>query len=603
MSATFSIPRHLTAALAITIALITASGVPAQAADAGSIQWSTDYTATETVVVTETATVDGFVGTGTASATASATATGTATAATWWEVSYLASMDAYTKATATARAAADAEARPIARQRAEEDARAKAEAGPVMIDWSTTATATETVTITEVATIDGYTGSGTASATSTASATGSASAATYWEVFYYATVDAQTRAADLARTQAEAEARPIAKQRAEDDARRQAEEGPVLIEWSTSFTADETVTVTESATVDGFEGYGTATASAQATATATAREATWWEVYYWATTRAVSQATAEARSKADAEARAAAKQLALEDAQAQADAAAEDPDPTDPGGGGQDPGGPSGPSCGPTVLKSDGTPWTCTFSDGFAGTELDQTSWSGIETATARIGVDDCYLGLEGDNVVVRDGVLRLSSHREDEPFTCEHPDSAYDTRYTAGGVTTLRKFSQTYGRFEIRAAMPDSDGPGLQSALWLVPEDPTFYGAWPSSGEIDIAEFYSNFPDRIIPALHYDSLTPWQERTNTACTLLDPTVFHTYGLEWTAQKLTVTIDGSTCVEHVLNPLAPLLGSAPFDRPFNINLTQALGVQDNSLPEGADVDRATLLVDYVRVWS
>ena len=47
----------------------------------------------------------------------------------------------------------------------------------------------------------------------------------------------------------------------------------------------------------------------------------------------------------------------------------------------------------------------------------------------------------------------------------------------------------------------------------------------------------------------------------------------------------------------------PLVGSAPFDQPFNINLTQMLGTGDNAFPEGKGIDQATMQVDYVRVWQ
>ncbi len=199
-------------------------------------------------------------------------------------------------------------------------------------------------------------------------------------------------------------------------------------------------------------------------------------------------------------------------------------------------------------------------------------------------------------------GVLQLSTVREDEPVTCDLPGGPITTDYTSAGVSTVNKFSQAYGRYEIRAAMPQTDGPGLQSALWLLPDDPQ-YGTWPGSGEIDIVEFYSQFPDRLVPALHYNSLLPWGTRTNNDCLVYQPTDFHTYVLEWTTQKLTISIDGTTCLDHTISPMAPLVGSAPFDAPFYLNLTQLLGTGDNAFPAGQGIDKATLQVDYVRVWQ
>lgn len=462
------------------------------------------------------------------------------------------------------------------------------------IEWSTTWTQEETVTVTETATIDGFIGTGKATATATATATGSASASSYWEVYYWAVYDAYTKASNAAKAKAAAEARPIAKMRAEIDAQAKADAAnPPMITWSTTATVEKTVTVTETATVGEFVGYGTATATATATATGTATAATNWEVYYYATMDAYAKAGAAATAQADAEARALAKKRALADAQAQADAAANPP------GGGTDPGTSSGP-CGPEVLKSDGTPWECTFADGFQGTSLDLDKWSPVLTSETNFTGGGCFLGL-GPNIVVKDGSLQLTTQKEDAPVTCDHPRNPVTSDYTSGSVTSTGKFSQTYGRFAIRAAMPATDGAGSHSALWLTPADPTFYGAWPHSGEIDIVEYYSALPDRLIPYLHYVSNSP--DKTNTNCLVYDPTEFHTYLLEWTASKLTISIDGTTCVDHTINPLAPLLGSAPFDKPFVLNLTQGLGQGDNALPAGATIDKATLKIDYVRVWA
>ncbi|RYI98628.1 MAG: glycoside hydrolase family 16 protein, partial [Actinomycetales bacterium] len=299
---------------------------------------------------------------------------------------------------------------------------------------------------------------------------------------------------------------------------------------------------------------------------------------------------------ADTEARATALAAAQADAQAQFDAAQVPVDP-DPGAGNTAP--PTGPSCGSPILKSDGTPWACTFVDEFRGDTLDTTKWHPINTMESAFSYGDCFLG--DRNIAVSGGVLQLSTIREAEPVTCDHPAGPVTTNYTSAAVSSFGKFSQAYGRYEIRAAMPQTNGAGLQSALWMLPQDPK--GTWPGSGEIDIVEFYSQYPDRLIPALHYNSVLPWGTRTNNQCLVYKPTDFHTYVLEWTAQKLTISIDGTTCLDHTISPMAPLVGSAPFDTPFNLNLTQMLGTGDNAFPAGQGIDKATLQVDYVKVWQ
>ena len=487
---------------------------------------------------------------------------------------------------------------------------ATADDDPSQLTWSTSMSREETVTVTETATVDGFEGTGTATATKTATATGSATGTTFWEVYYYAVMDAWDKAGVAAREAADAEARPIAKQRAEADAQAKADAAkeqesqtpppvasePNMITWSTTATREETVTVTETATVNGFEGTGTATVTKSATATGTATAATNWEVYYYATVDANNKASEQAKSEAEAEARELAKQRALADAQAQADAAAEQA--TDPDVAPR----PSGPSCGSTeVTKTDGTPWTCTFGDDFRGTSLDTTKWTPIKTETSQFSYGDCFLGA-GPNIQVADGSLRLITRKEASPVTCRYEGKDLTTDYTSASVTSLGSFSQTYGRVEIRAAMPQTSGPGLQSALWMIPDDPTRYGGWPHSGEIDIAEFYSQYADRLIPTLHYDA-TSADNLTNNQCLVYKPTQFHTYLLEWTPTKITISVDGTTCLDHTISAKAPLAPGAPFDRPFNINLTQMLGSASNAMPAGGDPNDATLKVDYVRVWK
>ena len=82
----------------------------------------------------------------------------------------------------------------------------------------------------------------------------------------------------------------------------------------------------------------------------------------------------------------------------------------------------------------------------------------------------------------------------------------------------------------------------------------------------------------------------------------ITPSEFHSYALEWTTSTLTISFDGHTCVSDNWNPAAPLLKPAPFDQPFMIALTQALGINANAVNDATPLP-ATTQIDYVRVWS
>lgn len=270
--------------------------------------------------------------------------------------------------------------------------------------------------------------------------------------------------------------------------------------------------------------------------------------------------------------------------------------------GSPDESSPRGLDCGAPVAKATGGAWRCTFADDFDGDHLDPRRWIVQKTADSgfRNG-PECY-GSPA-NVAVADGILRLTARREAAPFVCRNPGGDFTTQYSGGFVSTWRRFSQTYGRFEIRARMPKVTVKGIHSALWLWPQYQARRGAWPTSGEIDIGEFFSAYPDRVVPYLHYRPATADPHVTNTKCTMADPSAWHDYVLEWTVKDLTITYDGNICLIDAWQAAPPLVGRAPFDQPFFVILTQALGNAGNAFDPATTPLPATMQVDHVRVWK
>jgi beta-glucanase (GH16 family) len=261
------------------------------------------------------------------------------------------------------------------------------------------------------------------------------------------------------------------------------------------------------------------------------------------------------------------------------------------------------PACGgPTLYKANGTPWQCTFDDEFNGTSLDTNNWSVQTTASSGYhSGPECFVD-SPNNVSVSGGTLNLTVRAEPAPFTCTSPLTSYTTSYTSGMVTGGGKFSQTYGRFEVRAKLPPAAVKGLQESFWLWPVDATHYGnSWPQSGEIDIAEGFSQYPDRVIPYIHYVPKTWDLNVTNNYCRILDISQFHTYAVEWTSSTITIKYDGKTCVTDNWKPL--LAKPAPFDQPFFLALTQALGIGGNAFNPATTPLPATTQIDYVRIWQ
>jgi len=134
--------------------------------------------------------------------------------------------------------------------------------------------------------------------------------------------------------------------------------------------------------------------------------------------------------------------------------------------------------------------WKLIWEDHFDGTQLNASNWN-IANNFYHDGNQELQLYVK-DEVYLSGGNLHLrSSHR----YVCSPwPTKALHFvtyrsykgyNYTSGWIDTLKKFSVTYGRIEIRAKLPG--GKGLWPAHWMLPED---LSCWPTEGEIDIMVF-----------------------------------------------------------------------------------------------------------------
>jgi beta-glucanase (GH16 family) len=259
----------------------------------------------------------------------------------------------------------------------------------------------------------------------------------------------------------------------------------------------------------------------------------------------------------------------------------------------------------------------CTFDDEFDGTSLNRNNWL-VQTAppTSSGTSAACFVDNQ-NNVAVAGGVLNLTVRKEAAPFTCKTQNTTYTAQVTAGSVMSYTKFSQTYGRFEVRAKLPATTIQGLQETLWLWPDNATLYGTWPLSGEIDFGEFYSPYAGWNIPFIHYNylqSTVSWATNTNVYTALpapnnqpgmvcsYDTSAFNTFTVIWQPGTITLQVNGQNCIIDNYSAVG-LTGAAPFDQPFFMALTQGLGVGNNAYVDGLTPLPATTQVDYVRIWK
>ena len=234
------------------------------------------------------------------------------------------------------------------------------------------------------------------------------------------------------------------------------------------------------------------------------------------------------------------------------------------------------------------------------------TDGSGYTTGS--LGSQVCYIN-DPRTVSESGGYLNLSVIQTPWTNCTGTPFYSFGSDVMGGMVYSQNKFSQQYGFFEVRAAMPPTAVPGLQETLWLFPQVENLYGAWPDSGEIDFGEFYSEYPNLDVPVVHYPGGASDPNATSDTCAISGQTTagqFHTYAVLWTPTTLTAYYDGVACITDVYGPHVtyPDQAPEPFNQPFFLNLTAALGWGNgDQYQPGVTPMPSTMKVDWVRVWQ
>ena len=181
------------------------------------------------------------------------------------------------------------------------------------------------------------------------------------------------------------------------------------------------------------------------------------------------------------------------------------------------------------------------------------------------------------------DGVLTLTA----APASSDVSSQINGYAYTSGMLNTYHSFSQTYGYFEMRAELPA--GQGLWPAFWLLPKD----GSWPP--ELDVMEMTGDNPNKLVTTAH--SNASGAHTFQAGGTLVDDMSagFHTYGVDWEADKITWYFDGKQ-VYQVDTP-------ADMHKPMYVMANLAVGGNWPGSPNASTAFPAKMEVDYIRAWS
>ena len=248
--------------------------------------------------------------------------------------------------------------------------------------------------------------------------------------------------------------------------------------------------------------------------------------------------------------------------------------------------------------------WSDEF-DGAAGASVDPAKWSfdlgdgssaGIpgwgnnEKEYYTNGTDNASLDGQGHlAIVARVSALSVSCYYG-------------PCKYTSAKITTRGKMSAAPGRVEARIRIPK--GQGLWPAFWMLGNDFGTVG-WPASGELDIMENKGSAPNTSSSAIHgpgYSGNTPFAHANTISppATLADD--YHLYAVEWDAVGASFYVDGIMHYQ-VLRSDIQRYGTSILDKPYYIILNLAVGGNFDGDPASDSILPATMLVDYVRVYT
>ncbi len=241
-------------------------------------------------------------------------------------------------------------------------------------------------------------------------------------------------------------------------------------------------------------------------------------------------------------------------------------------------------SKGLTIYVSPGLLWADEFdTDG----SPDSSKW-GYDLGGGGWGNNESqYYTDRAENVIVEGGFLKITAKKEN------HQGS----QYTSARMLTAGKFDFTYGKVEVRAKLPE--GGGTWPAIWMLGSNNSSVG-WPACGETDIMEHAGNRQGTVQSAMHTPSSSGNTVNHGAQNIPRVSTEFHVYGVEWTPEKMTFSVDG--VVHYTYNPPTKNSSTWPFDADQFLILNVAMGGSFGGEID-PDFTASTMEIDYVRVYQ
>lgn len=244
--------------------------------------------------------------------------------------------------------------------------------------------------------------------------------------------------------------------------------------------------------------------------------------------------------------------------------------------------------------------WTLVWSDEFDGPDgsmPDPQKWSIVRDGSGFGNHELEYYTDLPTNLHIEGGKLVITARKESYKGA-----DGIARNYTSARLETAGHFQQQYGRFEARIKIPK--GQGIWPAFWLLGSDFSSAG-WPACGEIDIMENVGFEPAKVHGALHgpdYSGNNPLIGAYTLPNHEAISDDFHVFAVEWAPEVIRFYVDGHLFETQTIDSI-PSSKRWVFDHPFYILLDLAVGGAWPGNPDPATPFPATMLVDYVRVYT
>jgi beta-glucanase (GH16 family) len=220
--------------------------------------------------------------------------------------------------------------------------------------------------------------------------------------------------------------------------------------------------------------------------------------------------------------------------------------------------------------------WKRTFVDEFNGRALDLQKWNTSYHWYPTV-INNELQAYVSDAFEFKQGILKIRADQR----------TAQGQQYTSGSITTMDRFVQIYGYFEMRAKMPK--GTGFWPGFWLMMQSKE----WPP--EIDVVEYIGSKPDWVALTFHSKDSQQQHQASHEYFNGPDFSAdFHRFGLLWAPRTLVWYVDG---VER-----ARYTGDTVPNQPMYLLTNMAVGGEFPGPPDKDTVFPAYFEIDYIRAY-